>query len=130
MSLAQAYMFIMVKKKSKMYYLLLSNGSKYLATRLRAVISVVYGYIRQIMLIIHESDDCTITVMTMMTRTMFFLMRNMERSSNLVLRTISTWMKSKLHEGWYLICSPTKLNKDVALSLASLKNKCLEKTSI
>lgn len=40
-----------------MYYLLLSNGSKYLATRLRAVISVVYGYIRQIMLIIHESDD-------------------------------------------------------------------------
>ena len=98
MSLAQAYIFIMVKK-SKMYYLLLSNGSKYLATRLRAVISVAYGYVRQIMLIIDESDDCTITVMTMMTRTMLFLMRNMERNSNLVLRKISTWMKSKLHEG-------------------------------
>ena len=42
---------------------------------------VAYGYIRQIM-VIHGGDDCTITVMTMMTTTMLFLMRNMEKSSN------------------------------------------------
>lgn len=42
---------------------------------------VAYGYIRQIM-VIHGSDDCTITVMTMMTTTMLFLMRNMEKCGN------------------------------------------------
>lgn len=44
MNLAQAYLFIMVKTKSKMFYLPLSNGSKYLSTRLGAVIGVAYGY--------------------------------------------------------------------------------------
>ena len=80
MSLAQTYLFIMVKK-SKMFYLPLSDGSKYLSTGLWVVISVAYGYIRQIM-VIHGGDDCTITVMTMMTTTMLFLMRNMKKSSN------------------------------------------------
>jgi len=42
-NLAQAFLFIMVKK-SKMFYLPLSNGSKYLSTRLWAVIGVAYGY--------------------------------------------------------------------------------------
>ena len=47
----------------------------------------------------------------MMTTTMLFLMRNMEKSGNQVLRTISTWMKSKLHEGWQLTFNQKKLNK-------------------
>ena len=51
----------------------------------------------------------------MMTTTMLFLMRNMEKSGNQVLRTISTWMKSKLHEGWQLTFNQKKLNKRCTL---------------